>query len=329
MKKSLLILGMLCAAVTTVVLPTQAAEPALKFPDKPIKLIVPFVPGGFTDSMARLTAEQMSSVLGQSVIVENKPGANGIIAAEYVSRAPADGYTLMVASAETLAINPNVYKDLRYKADKDFVPVGSIVSVPLFVTVNSQTGDPSLADFVARAKKNPKQLSYASWGTGSTGHFAVELFNSKAGTEMTHIPYKGTGPGLVDVMGGRVDMILTTLMTSEQFARDGKVRLLAITSPQRSRKMPEIPTASELGIENYDVALWYGIVAPAGTPEPVIARLNAALREATSNPKFKASMDASDAVILVRSPAEFGSFLDAERSKWGTVAKSSNIVLQQ
>lgn len=329
MKKLTVTIGILCATLTSFCLPVQAASAAPQFPEKPVKLVVPFVPGGFTDSMARLTAEQMSRVLGQSVIVENRPGANGIIAAEYVARAPADGYTLMVASAETLAINPSIYPKLRYRADADFAPVGSIVSVPLFVTVSNDSVDKTLPDFFARAKKDPGKLTYASWGTGSTGHFAVELLDSHAGIEMTHIPYKGTSPGLIDVMAGRVDMILTTLLTSEQFAKSEKVRLLAVTSPNRSPRMPSIPSVAELGFSDYDVSLWYGIVAPAGTPAPVVDRLNAALREATEEASFKASMAASDAAILVRSPEEFAAFLDAERKKWGSVAASTKIVLEQ
>lgn len=329
MKKLTVNIGILCATLTAFCLPVQGANAAEQFPEKPVRLVVPFAPGGFTDSMARLAAEQMGRVLEQTVIVENRPGANGIIAAEYVARSQPDGYTLMVASAETLAINPSVYKKLRYRADADFTPVGSLVSVPLFITVNNDAVDKTLPEFIARAKKDPGKLTYASWGAGSTGHFAVELLDSHTGTEMTHIPYKGTSPGLVDVMGGRVDMILTTLLTSEQFAKNEQVRLLAVTSPDRSPRMPSVPSVAELGYSDYDVSLWYGIVAPAGTPSAVVARLNEALRESLEQASFKASMDASDAVIRVSSPEEFGAFLDAEREKWGGVAASTNIVLEQ
>jgi|SRR6185369_17605097 len=322
----------LCLGLAAGVFSAAAAAadgPAAAYPQKPIRLVVPWAPGGFTDSLARLVAEQMGRGLGQPVIVENRPGANGIMGTESVARSPADGYTLLIATAETHAINPGIYPKLRYDAVSDFSPVGSIASVPLFLMTNVDVAEKSFPELMSAAKKSPQRFKYASWGPGSTGHLAFEMLNTPAGIEMIHVPYKGLGPALTDVIAGRVDMTLATILSSDQFVKANRLRPLAVTSPKRSTLAPSIPAISELGYPAYDVALWYGLVAPANTPAAVVNRLNTALREAVADPGFRAKMAASDAEILVRSPQEFAEFLSRERVKWGSAAKSAKVQLEQ
>ncbi len=317
-------LGLLACALTT----AFAAETPEQFPQRPIKLVVPWAPGGFTDSLARLVSEQMTRVLGQSVIVENRPGANGIMGTESVARSAPDGYTLLIATAETHAINPSTYPKLRYDAVADFAPVGSIGSVPLFLVTTMELAEKTFPELMAAAKKSPGKFKYASWGAGSTGHLAFELLNAPAGVEMIHVPYKGLGPALTDVIAGQEDMTLATILSSEQFVKAGRLRPLAVTSPRRSALQPQVPTIAEMGYPGYDVALWYGIVAPARTPTVIVNRLNAALREAVKDAGFKARMVASDADILVRSPQEFADFLATERTKWARAARSAKVQLE-
>ena len=312
LRTAALCLGLLASACATVAFAADSPE---QFPQRPIRLVVPWAPGGLTDALARLVAEQMGRGLGQPVVVENRPGANGILGTESVARAAPDGYTLLIATAETHAINPSIYTKLRYDPVADFAPVGTIASVPLFLVANAEVAEKSFAELLAAARKVPGHFKYASWGTGSTGHLAFELLNAPAQIEMVHIPYKGLGPALTDVMAGRVDMTLATLLSGEQFIKANRLRALAVTSPKRSALMPQVPAISELGYPGYDVALWYGIVAPARTSPLIVNRLNAALREAVKDTAFKARMATSDAEILVRSPQEFTEFLSWERTK--------------
>ena len=307
----------------------SAADNPEQFPLRPVRLIVPWSPGGFTDALARLVAEQMGRGFGQPVVVENRPGANGMLGTEFVAKSAPDGYTLLIATAETHAINSAIYARLRYDPVADFVPVGSIASVPLLLVTNMDLQEKTFADMMAAATAAPGRFKYASWGTGSTGHLAFELLNAPANTEMIHVPYKGLGPALTDVIAGRVDMTLATILSAEQFIKTNRLRPLAVTSPRRSALMPAVPTIAEMGFPGYDVALWYGIVAPAHTPAVVVNRLNAALRELAKDPAFRARMAASDAEILVRSPQEFAEFLARERIKWAGAAKSAKVQLEQ
>ncbi len=311
------------------VAPAFAADDPEQFPLRPVRMIVPWSPGGFTDALARLVAEQMGRGFGQPVIVENRPGANGMLGTEFVAKSAADGYTLLMATAETHAINPSIYARLRYDPVADFTPVGSIASVPLLLVTNMDVAQKSFQELTAAAKGAPGRFKYASWGTGSTGHLAFELLSAPAGIEMVHVPYKGLGPALTDVIAGRVEMTLATILSADQFIKTNRLRPLAVTSPKRSALMPAVPSIAEMGFPGYDVALWYGIVTPAHTPALVVNRLNAALREVAKDPSFRARMAASDAEILVRSPQEFAEFLVRERIKWAGAAKSAKVQLEQ
>lgn len=307
----------------------SAADGMEPYPQRPIKLVVPWSPGGFTDALARSVAEQMGRVMGQPITVENRPGANGILGTESVARAAPDGYTLLVATAETHAINPSIYAKLRYDAVADFTPVGSIASVPLFLVTNIDVAEKTFPELMVAARKTPSRFKYASWGNGSTGHLAFELLNAPAHIEMIHIPYKGLGPALTDVLAGRVDMTMATAQSIHQFVTADKLRVLAVTSPKRSGVMPAVPAISEMGYPAYDVSLWYGVVAPARTPAAVVEKLNSAMRQALADPAFKAKMAASDAEVRVGTPADFSEFLRQERSKWAGAAKTANVQLEQ
>lgn len=309
--------------------PVGAAGDPKQFPQRPIRLVVPWSPGAFTDTLARLVADLMGRGLGQPVIVENRPGANGILGTESVAKSAPDGYTLLIATAETHAINPSIYTKLPYDPVTDFSPIGSIASVPLFLVTNADVAEKSFSELMSAAKRTPGRFKYATWGAGSTGHLAIELLNAPAGIDMVHVPYKGGGQALPDVLAGRVDIFLVTMMTNGQLMRENRLRPLAVTSVKRSALMPAVPAISELGYPGYDIALWYGIVAPAHTPAAVVNRLNAALRDAVKDPAFMAKMAASDAQILVRSPQEFVEFLSRERVKWAGAAKSAKVQLEQ
>ncbi len=326
LKTAALCVGLLATALGATV---SAADDPQQYPQRPIKLIVPWAPGAFTDSLARLVGEQMGRILGQPVVVENRPGANGIMGTESVARSAPDGYTLLMATAETHAINPSTYPKLRYDAVADFAPVGTIASLPLFLVTSSNVAEKTFPELMLAARKTPGRFSFASWGAGSTGHLAFELLNAPAGIDMTHVPYKGGGPALTDVLAGRVDLFLVTILTTEQLMKSGRLHPVAVTSPKRSALMPAVPTIAEMGYPSYDVSLWYGIVAPAHTPEAIVNRLNAALRDVARDPAFKARMAATDADILVRSPQEFAEFLVRERLKWAGAVKSAKVQLEQ
>ena len=325
-KKLALTVSLAAAVVCT---PTFAVDNPEQFPERPVRLVVPWAPGGFTDALARLVAELMGRGIGQPVIVENRPGANGMLGTEFVARSAPDGYTLLMATAETHAINPVIYAKLRYDPVADFAPVGSIASVPLLLVTNIDAAEKSFQDLTTAARSSPGRFKYVSWGIGSTGHLAFELLNAPANIDMIHVPYKGLGPALTDVIAGRVDMTLATILSADQFIKSNRLRPVAVTSPRRSMLMPAVPAIAELGFPGYDVALWYGIVAPAHTPEMVVNRLNAALREVAKDPAFRARMAASDAQILVRSPLDFAGFLARERIKWAGAAKSAKVQLEQ
>lgn len=318
--------GVLAGAMAAGTLPAAAAE---QFPDKPIRLVVPWVPGGFTDMLARLVAEKMTRSLGQTVLVENRPGANGMIGTDSVAKAAPDGHTILMATADTHAINPFIYSKVPYDAVKDFAPIGMVVSAPLVLSTYTQSPEKSFAELTANAKKSPGRYKYASWGEGSTGHLAMELFNSPAGISMIHVPYKGTGGAITDVMAGRVDLILVTLLTGDPFFKSNRLRGLAVTSPQRLPLLPDLPTVAESGYPGYDVALWYALVAPGATPAPVVEKLNAALRDVLKDPEFQAKMLGSGVDILAGSPADAARYIARERVKWEGADRSANVKLDR
>ncbi len=297
------------------------------FPSKPIKLVVPYPPGGPTDTVARLVGQKLGEQMGQTVVIENKPGAGGNLGAESVARSPADGYTLLVATTAH-AINPSVFKKLGYELLKDFVPVSQLTSGPLVIVANPALPASNVAELVALAKSKPGALNFASSGNGQSTHLSAELFSAMAGVKMNHVPYKGSAPALVDVMGGQTDLMFDTMLSALPHVKAGKLKALAVTSAQRSPAAPDVPTVAESGLSGYEAIAWNGLLAPAGTPPAVLAKLNAELKKALETPALRERFDAQGFAAAWSAPAAFDSFLRAEVDKWGKTAKASGATVE-
>ena len=262
----------LLLAMTPAATPSVAAE----FPTRPIRLIVPYAPGGNVDITARVIGPPLAEALGQGVVVDNRAGGGGNVGANLVARAAPDGYTLLMGSSGPLSINPIVFRDIPYDSVKDFAPVSTVHVVPLVLIVNQKSAIASVQDLVTRMKAGPGKVTMASAGTGTTNHFAIELFASMTGTRPLHVPYKGSGPALTELLGGQVETMIDQLTASIGYIRDGRVKLLAVTGKRRSPVLPNVPTLDEAGLKGYEASTYIGVLAPAGTPKAVVSRLNAA-----------------------------------------------------
>ena len=297
---------------------------AQPYPSKPIKLYVGFPPGGGSDTLARLLGAALTEKLGQQLLVDNKPGANTIVATEYVKSQPADGYTLLFVSA-SFSINPSLYK-LTYDIEKDFAPVAIVAIVPLLLVTPNSVPVTNVKELVALAKAQPGKLNYASFGIGSAAHLAGETMLSMTGTDMVHVPYKGSAPAIADVMGGRVTAMLPGIGSAINLAKEGKLKALAVSTAKRATGAPDIPTIAESGIPGFDVATWESVQAPAGTPPDVVARLNAAIRDVVAAKELRQKMvGLGFEPDATKSPAETAQFIDAERQKWARLVKERNI----
>lgn len=319
----------LAAGVTALpVLPLLSTAHAQAFPTKPISLIIPFPPGGPTDAMARTLAAEIKGNLGQPVIVENRAGAGGNIGADFVARAPADGHTLLFGTSGPLAINSSLYRKISYDPTTSFAPVIQVGHLPNILVVNPAVPAKDVRELIAYAKANPGKLSYASSGNGASSHLAGVLFNGIAGTDLQHVPYKGTGPALNDLLGGQVSMSFTDVLTALPYVKAGKLRALGIATAQRSQALPDLPTLAEQGVTGYDVSVFFGIVAPAGTPPETIAKLNKAFADALATPKVK-QLFASQGLEPAAdgSPQQLGRFIASETAKWKDVVKKSGAQL--
>ena len=296
------------------------------YPDRPIKVIVPFAPGGGTDLVARTLAVAMAEDLHQPIIIDNKPGGSTIIGTEALAKSPADGYTLVVATLAH-AVNPSLKAKLPYSQDKDFAPVILVGVSPNVVVVSADSPYKTFAEFLAAAKANPGKLSYASQGGGTSAHLAGELFNSMTNAKLTHIPYKGAGPALTDVIGGQVDVMFATASAVGSLVDAGKLRALAVTTPTRSPspQLSMLPTVAESGVPGYSAGSWYGYYAPAGTPSEVIHKLNASIKKAAQSSAFKSRVESEGLVIKTGTPEDFGKFEKAEELRWRAVIKNANI----
>jgi tripartite-type tricarboxylate transporter receptor subunit TctC len=318
-------LSVACAA--TAILAAQPVQ-AETFPSKPLTLVIPYPPGGPTDAMGRTLAAEIAHYLPQPMIVENRAGANGNIGADYVARAAADGYTLMFGTSGPLAINASLYSEISYDPVKSYAPVIHVGYLPNILVVNPSVPAKTVPELVSYSKTHPGKLAFASSGTGASSHLAGVMFNAMAGTDFLHIPYKGTGPALNDLLGGHVAMSFTDVLTAKPYVESGKLRALGVTTAKRSRALPDVPTVAEQGYPGYDVSVFFGIVAPAGTPADRIATLNKAFVQALNSDKVKA-LFASQGLESApdNSPQALGVFIAKEKAKWAKVIKDSGMPL--
>jgi len=311
-----------CGIAACVAAAPASAQQA--YPDKPIRIVVGYPPGGSSDFSARILAQRLSTALGQSIVVDNRGGAAGNIGTDIVAKAPADGYTFLFTTV-SLSINETLYTKLPFDLKRDFVPVIFLAELPNAMVVPASSPVKTVAEFIALAKAKPGQINFGSGGTGSSVHAMGELFKLMAGVDMVHIPYKGNAQALNDVIGGQVDMILSALPPALPLAKAGKVRILGIAMPERLRSLPEIPTVAEQGLPGYEMSTWYGVFAPAGTPPEVTERIGTELRRGTADPKVRDLILAQGIEPLSDTPAEFRAFVNAELAKWAKVVKAAGI----
>jgi tripartite-type tricarboxylate transporter receptor subunit TctC len=302
------------------VMPCAAAD----FPNKPVRLIVPFTPGGGADLVGRVVAEKLTEKWGQPVIVENRPGAGGNLAAKMVATAAPDGYTLFQYNVAN-AIAPSVYRNLNYDPLKDFAAVGRLGSSPLLLVAQLELPARNLEQLIAYARANPSKLTYASSGTGGSTHLLGELFNTLAGTKIVHVPYKGGLPGITDLLGGRVDLMFVTPASGLQHVSSGKLRALGVSSAKRSSLAPNIPTIAEAGVPGFDASAWYGLVAPAGTPVSIVEQINRDIRAVLQQRDVRDRFAAEGVEIEADTPAQFSAFLRTEVERWHRVAASAGV----
>ena len=299
---------------------------ALAQNDKPITIVVPYAPGGTTDMLGRLIAQQLGTALGRTVIVDNKPGAGTAIGASQVARSAPDGSTLLVATSTTLAINPWLYKKLSYDPAKDFAPVGLIGAVLLMVVVHPSVPARTLAELVALAKSKPEGLSYGSAGNGSPQHLGAEMFKFATGTAMTHVPYKGSALALTDLLGGQLQLMFTDIAPALQHVRSGKLRALAVTSKKRQPTFPDVPTVAESrmpGTADFEAVAWQSIVAPAGTPPPVVERLSQEIAKVIAQPALRQKLENDGFEPGSSTPAQLAAYIRSESERWGQVIRAS------
>jgi tripartite-type tricarboxylate transporter receptor subunit TctC len=319
----------LLAAVSAIALPVSAhaqqTEP--NWPSKPLRWIVPFPPGGAMDAIARTLGDKASRTLGQAVVIENKPGAGGNIGADFVAKQPADGYTLMITSIG-MATNKPLYGKLSYDPAKDFAPVSLLAVVPNVLVTNSTLPNVrTVADLVAAAKKEPGKLTYASAGNGTSIHLAGETFNSLAKVDVLHVPYKGSGPAVSDLLGGQVNLMFDSITSAKPHIASGKLRALGVTSAKRSAALPDVPTIAEAGLPGYEVAPWFAVFMPAGTPKPIIDKMHAALIEAMKQPDVRARFQTIGAEPIGSTPEELAVHLARESARWSKLISERGIKL--
>jgi tripartite-type tricarboxylate transporter receptor subunit TctC len=315
--------SLLLMSLTSVTHAQTTSNDSTKFPDKPIRLIITVPPGGAADFVARSLSEGFAKELGTPVLVENKAGANGTIATAFVARAPADGYTLLQASISTHGIGPYFYDKLTYDPFKDLIPVGALAEFPIILAVNAQLPVNSVNDLIALAKT--KTLSFASSGTGSAPHLSGELFKTEANIEMVHVPYKGSAPAIVDVASGQVDMMFDGIPALLPHIKSGKLRPIAAVSLKRNSSLPDLPTFTELGYPTMIASVWYGLMAPAGTPSAVVNYINAALNKTLAITELQKKLEDGGAIVMPGTPADFGAFMQKDYGRWGQVIKKANI----
>jgi tripartite-type tricarboxylate transporter receptor subunit TctC len=312
------------AAATLLPLSAPRAQPA--WPDRPVRLVVPFTPGGSTDILARGMGQRLSEIFGQPFVIENRPGAGGTLGSEQVFRGAPDGYTLMMGHIGTLAANPALYRNLAWDIGA-FVPVALVANVANFLVVTNRLEATDVRSLVALAKRDPGRLTYGSGGNGSAAHISMVAFMEETGTDMTHVPYRGTGPMMNDLIAGTINLTMTGGPPALPPVRAGQLRALGISSLERLPSAPDIPTIAEQGVAGFDVLQWYGIVAPPGTPAALVTRLNEACNRILGEAPFRARLETEGATAQPMTPAQFGDYIARERERWGALIRRNNVGL--
>ncbi|MEO7009436.1 MAG: tripartite tricarboxylate transporter substrate binding protein [Caldimonas sp.] len=311
-------------AITAACLAPLAASAQASYPDKPIRFVVPYPPGGGTDVIARIVQERFQHALGQPIIIDNRGGAAGSLGTDIVAKSAPDGYTvLFTLSSHT--INPSFYAKLPFDTAKDFEPVGTVASLPQILVANLQFAPHNVAELVALAKAKPNTVAFASVGNGSPGHLAGELLKVRTGTQMTHIPYRGGGPAVTDVMGGQVPLLWVSIPAAAQFVKQGKLRALAVSTVKRSAAFPDVPTMQEAGVHDFEVDSWYAMFVPAKTPKAVIDKLNRALNSVVAEPDIRVKLLAQGAEGVGGTPEALGKVVNEELVKWAKLTKEANL----
>jgi tripartite-type tricarboxylate transporter receptor subunit TctC len=298
---------------------------AQSFPNRPITLVIPFAPGGSTSIVGRVIADKMSQLLGEGIVIDNRPGAGGTVGSKMVAKSEPDGYTILLGYTGTLAIGPSLYKNVGYDPRKDFAPIGMIGNAPSAVVVHPSFPAKSIAELIAYAKANPGKVNFGSAGVGSVNHITGEYFARSAGITLMHIPYKGTGPALTDLLGGHIPMALAPIPAVHANVTAGLLRALAVTGKTRSGLLPDVPTIAEEGLSGFEASLYYGLVAPAGTPRPIIDRLNKELRTALASDEVKKQLGLDGTEINSGSPEDYADFIDKDEKKWAELVKASGV----
>jgi tripartite-type tricarboxylate transporter receptor subunit TctC len=315
-----LVAVMLCAQATSV------AQTASAFPNQPIRMVVPYPPGGPTDITARVVAAEMSKTIGQNIVIDNRPGASGMIGSEMVTKSTPDGYTLL-GNASIHVINPSVYPDMRFDAIKDFVPITQLAQVPLVLVVPANSPIKSVKDLVEYAKANPGKVNFGSAGSASAQHLAGESFKIAAGIQMQHIPYKGSAPALTDLAGGQLQLMFDSMPSATPMINSGKLRAIAVTTTTRAKARPDLPTIAESGFPGFDISTWYAYWAPKGTPADIVEKLAASAAQALKNPEVIAKYEAMGAEPVGSTPTQFAAYVESEAKKWNDIVKKSGAKL--
>jgi tripartite-type tricarboxylate transporter receptor subunit TctC len=327
MKTMLKWMSRLGAAAVAALAVSAAFSPAhaQTYPSRAITLVIPFAPGGSTSIVGRGIADKMSELLGEKVVVDNRPGAGGTVGTKAVAKSEPDGYTLVLGYTGTLAIGPSLYKSAGYDPRKDFAPIGLIGNAPNSLVVHPSFPAKTVAELVAYAKANPGKVNFGSAGAGTVSHITGEYFASSAGITLVHIPYKGTGPALTDLLGGHIPMAFAPIPASHPSVTAGLLRALAVTSTTRSSLLPDVPTMAEAGLKGFDASLYYGLAAPAGTPRPIIDKLNKTLRDALASDEVKKQLGQDGTEITPGTPEDYADFIDRDEKKWSQLLKASGV----
>ena len=316
-----------CTALAGAGLLGSGAAMAQAYPSKPVTIVVPFAAGGTTDILARIIGQALTAELGQSVVVDNRAGAGGNIGGQAAAKATPDGHTLFMGTVGTHAINASLYKKMPFDPVKDFAPLTRVANVPNLLVANPAQPYKSVKDLIAYAKANPGKVNFGSSGNGSSIHLSGELFKSLAKVDMQHVPYKGSAPAVTDLLGNQIGIMFDNMPSAIQHVRSGKLAPLAVTTAKRSPELPNVPTIAEAGVPGYEATSWFGMFAPAGTPAPVLAKLNAAIVKVLAQPDVKKKINEQGAEVYSETPEQFAAFIQAESVKWGKVVKESGASL--